>query len=157
MYYPQTVSVNASGQQILFYTEDQLYNELTNVPGVEVIPKPHLPDNFNPLTNEQLAVYRIKSIHENVDFDYLPLNITELDLSDQHHLKTLIGNWLPLLRELNLTGCSQLNRLNLYGSIFLTSLNLTGCSNLRYVDVRLTGLGTVDISDCPPNIQLRTR
>lgn len=156
MYRPRTVSVEANRELCTVRSEEHLYTELLRTPGVEVIPKPYLPEDFKPATVDQIAIYRIKCVHEDMDFDYLPLNITALDLSGQDGIETLIGNWLPLLTELNLTGCTNLRRLNLYGCSVLKTLKLEGCINLTYIDVRLTGLSELNLNDCPRAVVLRT-
>lgn len=73
-------------------------------------------------------------------------NTTSLDLSNCDGLTELIC-YSPLT-ELGLTGCSQLENIQLYGSEF-DELDLSNSPKLKHIELSCEYLLTLDISNCP--------
>ena len=150
-----TVSVVVNSQLNLYRSEEQLYRDIVQLPGVQELKlRAELPHDFVPQTAYDVLCCSARRVRDDLDVGYQPLNVSELELTNQRLLPELIGNWLPALHRLDLTGCTNLRRLNLYGCPYLSSLTLTRCTNLRFLDVRLTALTSLDVSDCPPTLQL---
>jgi len=98
-----------------------------------------------------------------LNLSYLP-NITQIYLSGMNSLTSfsMAGNTSILtisimnnlsLGNLNVSGCSVLNRLEVdnasYGSeMFFNSVNLTGCNALKILTINKTSLATLDVSNC---------
>jgi len=64
-------------------------------------------------------------------------------------LKILDCSFSTPLKEIDVTGCSQLQTLLCIGIYYVTKITLTGCNQLKTLDCRYNALSKIDLTSCP--------
>ncbi|MDX1277368.1 T9SS type A sorting domain-containing protein [Oceanihabitans sediminis] len=86
------------------------------------------------------------AIVNNLDISYL--NITDLTGIQDFTVLTHLNASQTRIINLDLSGLTTLQDLNLFASWSIDTLNLTGCTGLTDLDLRLTSLNSLDLSTC---------
>ena len=149
-------TLNLSGKTVLKEVEMTSCTALTslNVTGCTALTK------LNICNNPALASVDLTTVTNLTTLDIGNTGITTLDLSQNTQLKWLSVALCGSLTSLDLSSNTKLESLTVSNSGLttlnlsnvhqaLTSLNITGCNNLSVLDVGLTGIKSLDVSQNP--------